>query len=126
MQPLALFSLASQEAGWLSTRQATIASNVANANTPGYRAQDVTPFTSVLSHLQLPMAATAPGHIQPSLLAGSTSKVKPSESWDVVYSGNSVNLEQEMMKAGEVNRAHALNVNIVRSFHQMLINAVKA
>ena len=126
MQPLALFSLASQQAGWLSTRQATIASNVANANTPGYRAQDVQPFAAVLSHLQLPMATTAPGHIQPASLAGERTKVKTSESWDVVHSGNSVNLEQEMMKAGEVNRAHALNVNIVRSFHQMLINAVKA
>ena len=126
MQPLALFSLASQQAGWLSTRQATIASNVANANTPGYRAQDVQPFSAVLSHLQLPMATTAPGHIQPASLAGERTKVKTSESWDVVHSGNSVNLEQEMMKAGEVNRAHALNVNIVRSFHQMLINAVKA
>ena len=126
MQPLALFSLASQEAGWLSTRQATIASNVANANTPGYRAQDVQPFSAVLSHLQLPMATTAPGQIQPASLAGDRTKVKTSDSWDVVHSGNSVNLEQEMMKAGEVNRAHALNVNIVRSFHQMLINAVKA
>lgn len=126
MQPLALFSLASQQAGWLSTRQATIASNVANANTPGYRAQDVQPFSAVLSHLQLPMATTAPGHIQPASLAGDRTKVKTSDSWDVVHSGNSVNLEQEMMKAGDVNRAHALNVNIVRSFHQMLINAVKA
>jgi flagellar basal-body rod protein FlgB len=126
VQPLALFSLASQEAGWLSTRQATIASNVANANSPGYRAQDVQPFSAVLSHLQLPMATTAPGHIQPASLAGDRTKVKTSDSWDVVHSGNSVNLEQEMMKAGEVNRAHALNVNIVRSFHQMLINAVKA
>jgi flagellar basal-body rod protein FlgB len=126
VQPLALFSLASQEAGWLSTRQATIASNVANANTPGYRAQDVQPFSAVLSHLQLPMATTAPGHIQPASLAGDRTKVKTNDSWDVVHSGNSVNLEQEMMKAGEVNRAHALNVNIVRSFHQMLINAVKA
>jgi flagellar basal-body rod protein FlgB len=126
VQPLALFSLASQQAGWLSTRQATIASNVANANTPGYRAQDVQPFSAVLSHLQLPMATTAPGHIQPASLAGDRTKVKTSDSWDVVHSGNSVNLEQEMMKAGDVNRAHALNVNIVRSFHQMLINAVKA
>ena len=126
MQPLALFSLASQEAGWLSTRQATIASNVANANTPGYRAQDVQPFSAVLSHLQLPLATTAPGHIRPASLAGDRTKVKTSESWDVVHSGNSVNLEQEMMKAGEVNRAHALNVNVVRSFHQMLMNAVKA
>jgi flagellar basal-body rod protein FlgB len=126
MQPLALFALASQEASWLSTRQATIASNVANANTPGYQAQDVRPFSSVLSHLQLPMAATEPGHIQPASLSGDKVKVKPTDSWDVVYSGNSVNLEQEMMKAGDVTRAHSLNTNVVRSFHQMLMNAVKS
>ncbi len=126
MQTLALFSLASQEANWLSTRQATIASNVANANTPGYRAQDVQPFSAVLEHLQLPMATTSAGHIQPASLSGGKVNVKPSESWDVVYSGNSVNLEQEMMKAGDVNRAHGLNVNVVRSFHQMLMNAVKS
>lgn len=126
MQPLALFSLASQEASWLSIRQATIAANVANANTPGYSAQDVRPFAAVLSHLQLPMATTSAAHIQPASIDGVKAKVKPSESWDVVYSGNSVNLEQEMMKAGDVNRADALNINIVRSFHQMLMNAVKS
>ncbi len=127
MQPLALFSLASQEASWLSTRQATIASNVANANTPGYQAQDVRPFSAVMQHLQLPMAVTEAGHIQPASLGGGEQvKVKPTEAWDVLYSGNSVNLEQEMMKAGDVNRAHSLNVNIVRSFHQMLMSAVKS
>jgi flagellar basal-body rod protein FlgB len=125
LETLAVFSLASQKASWLSARQATIASNVANANTPGYRAQDVTPFSSVLSHLQLPMATTASGHIAPDALAGAKSRVKTTESWDVVYSGNSVNLEQEMMKASEVGGAHSLDVGITRSFHQMLINAVK-
>ena len=126
MQPLALFSLASQEKNWLATRQATIASNVANANTPGYRSQDTRPFAAVLSHLQLPMATTSPGHIQPASLAGAKVNVKPGESWDVAYSGNSVNVEQEMMKAGDVSRAHALNSNIVRAFHQMLMTAVKS
>lgn len=125
MEPLALFSLASQNAKWLSTRQVTIASNVANANTPGYQAQDVRPFASVLSHLQLTMATTDPSHIQPASFGGEKVKVKPGDSWDVVYSGNSVNLEQEMMKASEVTNAHALNTNIVRSFHQMFGMAVK-
>ncbi len=125
METLALFSLASQKASWLSTRQATISANVANANSPGYRAQDVTPFSSVLSHLQLNMAATAPGHIQPTSASGAKAKVKSGDSWDVVYSGNSVNLEQEMMKAGETSSAFSLNTNIVRAFHQMLMNAVK-
>lgn len=126
MQPLALFSLASQNASWLSTRQATIANNVANANTPGYRAADVQPFSAVLSHLNLPMATTSAGHIQPASFGGGKVNVKTADSWDVLYSGNSVDLEQEMMKAGDVNRAHALNVNITRSFHQMLMNAVKS
>jgi len=126
LESLALFSLAAQDASWLSTRQATIASNVANANTPGYLAQDVQPFSAVLSHLQLPMAATSPGHISPASASGLKSNVKPTESWDVVYSGNSVSLEQEMLKAGDVGRAHQLNANIVRSFHQMLMSTVKA
>jgi flagellar basal-body rod protein FlgB len=126
VQPLALFSLASQNASWLSTRQATIANNVANANTPGYRAGDVQPFSAVLSHLNLPMATTSAGHIQPASFGGGKVNVKTADSWDVLYSGNSVDLEQEMMKAGDVNRAHSLNVNITRSFHQMLMNAVKS
>jgi flagellar basal-body rod protein FlgB len=123
---LAVFSLASQRASWLAAREATIASNVANANTPGYKAQDVTPFASVLARLQLKMTATEPGHMQPASLEGSKTRVKPSDSWDVVYSGNSVNLEQEMLKAGEIGSAHALDVGVVRSFHQMLINTVKS
>ena len=124
-ETLAVLSLASQKASWLSAREATIASNVANANTPGYKAQDVTPFSSVLSHLQLKMAATEPGHMKPSSSSASTTRAKPGETWDVVYSGNSVNLEQEMLKAGEVRTAHTLDMGVVRSFHQMLMNAVK-
>jgi flagellar basal-body rod protein FlgB len=125
MQSLALFSLATQQANWLATRQATIASNVANVNTPGYQARDVTPFAATLERMQLSMAATSDNHIQPASLAGERVRAKAGDSWDVVYSGNSVNLEQEMMKAGDANRAHALNVNIVRAFHQMLMNAAK-
>ena len=125
MQPLALFSLTTQQADWLAARQATIASNVANANTPGYQARDVAPFAATLERMQIALAATSPGHIQPASLDGERAKAKAGESWDVVYSGNSVNLEEEMMKGGDVNRAHALNVNVVRAFHQMLMNATK-
>ena len=43
----------------------------------------------------------------------------------VAPSGNSVSLEQELIKAGEVNRDYALNTSIVRSFHRMLMASVK-
>lgn len=125
MQPLPLFSLATQEANWLAARQATIASNVANANTPGYQAQDVRPFSAVMSHLQLTMATDQPGQMRPAMASGEKFNVKPSDSWETVYSGNSVDLEQQMMEAGDVSRAHALNVSIVRAFQKMLLDAVK-
>lgn len=126
MQPLALFSLATRQANWLAAREATIASNVANANTPGYEARDLKTFSAQLDRLSLPMATTSAAHVTPVSDSAEKVKTKPGESWDVVYSGNSVNLEQEMMKAGDIGRAHSLNVNISRSFHQMLMNAAKS
>ena len=51
--------------------------------------------------------------------------MKKSESWDTVYSKNSVSLEQELIKAGEVNRQHTLNTTIVKSFHRMLLTSVR-
>ncbi len=126
MSSMAIFSLASQQSDWLTVRQSTIAANVANANTPGYRAVDVQPFSAVMAHTQLSMAATNPGHIDFEPTSANSAPVRPKDSWQVTYSGNSVSLEQEMMKAGEVNRAYAMNVNIVRSFHQMLMSTVKS
>ena len=48
------------------------------------------------------------------------------DSWEVVHSGNSVSLEQEMVKAGDVNRDYSMNTAIVRSFHRMLLISAKA
>ena len=44
MGPLYLFSAVARHNQWLSVRQATIAGNVANANTKGFKALDVAPF----------------------------------------------------------------------------------
>jgi flagellar basal-body rod protein FlgB len=44
MSVIHLFDLASQQARWLSARHIAVASNIANANTPGYKAADVPPF----------------------------------------------------------------------------------
>ncbi|WP_306792290.1 flagellar basal body protein, partial [Enterobacter asburiae] len=48
MEPVNLFDLATRQSQWLAVRQSTIASNIANANTPGYTANDVEPFEKVL------------------------------------------------------------------------------
>ena len=41
MNPIQLFELASRQAEWLSVRQQVVATNIANANTPGYSRQSV-------------------------------------------------------------------------------------
>lgn len=125
MQPIHLFSLASRQADWLSVRQATVAQNVANADTPKYGAVDVEPFSDVLSQTRLELAATNPGHMAPSGLDAAAADVRREKGWEVSHSGNSVSLEQEMIKAGDIHTSFSLNRSIVSAFSRMLTSAVK-
>ena len=125
MGPVYLFDVASSHARWLSLRQATISSNVANANTPGYRAQDIEPFEKLLDTKIAPLAVTSPKH-----MAMETSLrpqgMRKEQSWEVVHSGNSVSLEQEMLKAGDINKDYSLNTAIIKSFHRMFMSSAKS
>jgi flagellar basal-body rod protein FlgB len=126
MGPLYLFKLASSQARWLELRQSTIATNVANANTPGYKARDVEPFNKVLDTMPVQLASTSPAHMQMSAAEAETRATAKKDSWEVVHSGNSVSIEQEMIKGGDVNRDYSMNVGIMRSFNRMLLTGVKA
>jgi len=123
--PIRLFELASQQARWLSVRQSTIAENVANANTPGYRALDVQPFENILDNVPLRMATTHKAHLTDDSSDVAATGTKADTPWEILHSGNSVSLEQEMIKAGDVNREFSLNTNIVKAFHRMLLASVK-
>ena len=125
MVPVFLASLASSQAQWLAARQTTIASNVANANTPGYQARDVTPFSTTLDQTALSLSATNPRHIDAGAELAPTQKISKTDSWEIFHSGNSVALEQEMMKAGEVNQGYALNTAIVKAFSRMVSMSAK-
>lgn len=121
-----LFDLASQQARWLSARHIAVASNIANANTPGYQAGDVPPFDTVFNDSNVTLTTTSPLHIGADPLSAEALPVTgDGHPWEVSHSGNSVNLEQEMMKSGEVMSAYALNRSVVKAFNQMLMMSVK-
>ena len=123
VQPVYLFDLAFQRAQWLSARQATVAENVANANSPNFRARDIEPFEAILDRTALEMNSTRPGHIS---LAGAQVHTSPkSRTWDVTSNGNDVSLEKELIKAGEVTRDYSLTVAIVKSFHRIWMAGVR-
>ncbi len=124
MEPIYLFDLASAQQHWLAVRQATVAENVANANTPGYVAKDVAPFNDVLQQTQLELVSTNPGHMPLDPLSTDDSP-KDASAWETVPSGNSVSMEHEMLKANEVGRDYSMNTAIVKAFAQMFSTSVK-
>jgi flagellar basal-body rod protein FlgB len=124
--PVTLFDLASQQARWLSVRQSTVAGNIANANTPGYRALEVEPFESVLGGKRVLLASTNSAHLGAGTSHASFGVQEVEKPTTVLPSENTVTLEQEMMKSGEVRRAFELNTAIVKAFHRMLISVSRS
>ena len=128
MGPIQLFELASQQAQWLTARQSVVAENVANASTPGYRTRDLPPFDQVMSDSSLQMAATNVAHFDANATTADTAvnAAHDASPWEVSYSGNSVSVEQELLKAGEVNRSYSMNTGITKAFNQMLMSSLKS
>jgi flagellar basal-body rod protein FlgB len=125
LTPVYLFDLAARHTRWAEARQVAITGNVANANTPGYEAMDVEPFADVMDKTRLTMARTDAAHFGGVESVNDATKVDVGDSWDVTSSGNSVSIEQELMKADEVNKAFSLDLSVVRSFHRLLLASVR-
>lgn len=126
MEPIYLFDLVSRHAQWASLRQATIASNIAQANTPGYKAMDVEPFSAVLAKTHLQMAQTNPGHLDIRGAGTRQGRLDGSDTWEINHTGNSVSLDQQMIKADETSRAYSLDMSIARTFQRMMLTSVRS
>ncbi|MBS3650328.1 flagellar basal body rod protein FlgB [Pseudaminobacter sp. 19-2017] len=125
MQPVNLFMLATRQAEWLSARQTSVAGNIANANTPGYKAVDVEPFEKVLSRSVSTLAATHATHFGAKAGEVSFRNREDDRTTATLPSKNTVVLEQELIKAGEVRRSFEMNTAIVKAFHRMMLMSVK-
>lgn len=126
MSPIPLFGLASQHNNWLSTRQALLAGNIANINTPGYKALDLQPFEAALNAARLRLTTTTQGHMDPDpATTAATADAAGEQGWEVYHSGSNVSVEQELLKAGEINRGYTLNTNVVKAFHRMMLASAK-
>lgn len=120
-----LFEVASRHMTWIAQRQVTTAANIANADTPGYRARDVVPFSDYLGSPATELAATSPRHMQLPANERSAFAVEAGGSWASAHSGNNVSLERELMTASTSNRMMSIDISLTRSFHRMLLSSVK-
>lgn len=86
-------------------RQAVTAANMANADTPGYRAQSIAPFSDTFASTQSTgMRTTRANHMGADTTPGAT-EPKYSDA-EASPNGNTVSLEQEMINSVEIQREH--------------------
>ncbi len=123
-EKIELFSMAQALAKHGATRQATIAQNIANADTPGYRARDIAAFSEAYRAPDAPLASTRPGHF----LTESPGEHRIEAKY--VYrpnaaspNGNNVSLESEMFAAAEAKRDHDQALAIYKSALNILRTA---
>ncbi len=101
---LSLFQALKSKMQWHQVRQSALAENVANADTPSYRAKEIESY-SFADHLGrqnfgLETTRTKAGHLS-GAMAGGTGKLEEKDMFEITPSGNNVVLEEQMMKVTE-------------------------
>ncbi len=121
---LPLFQTMRERMSFLSARQTVLAENIANANTPGYRARDVEApdFAAIAAgDAAAPrLAVTSPMHIAaPGAPAGSF-RIKDMPDTESTPNGNSVVLEEQMMKVSSTQMDYATVTQLYRKALSMI------
>ncbi len=116
-EKLEVFQMAGAMAKHAAARQALIAENIAQADTPGYKARDIAPFSETYrsSNESPPMRATRRGHIAQAGAAMPVAISETAGAGSESPNGNSVSLETEMMKSAVVRQEHDMALAIYKS-----------
>ena len=107
---LQVFRMAQALATHSGLRHQAIAQNVANADTPGYRARDAVPFDRFLGE----MARQAPPPRPQDLM------VPDARPATVSPDGNTVSLEREMARAAAARGQHEMALGIYSTARDLL------
>ena len=131
---LGMFQMMKARMAYFSQKQALLAQNVANADTPGYRAKDLEKpdFKKLAAQLgagdmpTLRMAQSSGGH---SLLgAGSTSiafnQINRKTTDELNPDGNNVSIEEEMAKVAENQQEYQKAISLYSKTVSLLNTAI--
>jgi flagellar basal-body rod protein FlgB len=110
-----IMHLAQELAGHAAARQGQIAQNVANADTPGYRARDVVEFARYYEPSgRADMRTTRPGHAPTAEFARPPVSIVDMNA-EPSPNGNSVSLEGEMVKQAETRHQHDMALAVYKN-----------
>ncbi|WP_062762468.1 FlgB family protein [Falsirhodobacter sp. alg1] len=114
-ESLPIVKMAQAFAAHAGARQGLVSQNVANADTPGYKARDLAPFAASYEAAGA-LRTTRAGHIRQA--QGGESVIVSSGITDP--NGNGVTLESEMVKAAEIRQDHDMALSIYRATANIL------
>lgn len=122
-----VLTLASRHRDWLAARQTAVATNIANANTPGFKALTVQSFGEAIRSAETggSVVTSHPRHLA-AVDAARAAQIEQNENTGIAtHSGNSVDLEAELQAAGSVKREYSLNVSIAKTFRRMVMASLR-
>lgn len=114
---LTVFQTARAAAIHAGARQALIAQNVANSDTPGYTPRDLPAFSAGFARGDTfagTMRSSRPGHLAPDNPVR-FARLRPLTDEQADPNMNGVSLEKEMMRAAETKRDHDRALAVYRS-----------
>jgi flagellar basal-body rod protein FlgB len=119
LSKITLFALSKKRMDWLNQRQEVLSQNIANADTPGYRAQDLKKFKFKelirRESMQLNMDVKNSDH-----LGGRRKRIKDfaiekdRKPYETMPGGNAVVIEEQMHKIGETSTKHKITVELYK------------
>ena len=119
LESLSLTRMAEALADHAAARLGLIARNVAQADTPGYKAMDLPDFSKVYREsADGGMRATLPGHFTTAMTA--STPVAQATGGEASPDGNTVSVEKEMVKSAEVRQDHEMAMSVYRSTRDIL------
>ncbi len=122
-----VFALSAARLAHASQRNAVIARNIAHADTPGFKAQDVAAFDfgRMSSVAAEPPKATRPGHaVGESPLGRPAAEVRAAPATGEKPNGNTVSLEEQMVLAAETRGDFELAATLYAKHLSLLRTAI--
>lgn len=132
VQNIALLEAIKSRMGWLARYEKLLAQNIANADTPGYKAQGLArpDFSALLERVgataprrddivtasvrPVALLATDPSHFGVRLAAGGDAGPADPVSTEPKPNGNTVDLESELIEVGRTQMDYGLMVELYR------------
>jgi flagellar basal-body rod protein FlgB len=123
---LPLFSAITRKMSWLTSRQRVLAENVANVDTPQYKAADLRPldFRRELAQFQgkLQPVATDPKHLSGTVPVSASAEETVADPVERDINGNTVSVEDEMIKVSD----SMADYQLMTSLYKKQIGMIKA